>query len=104
MACERGVEFFKYNLSKRNQSRLLVAKKKDSKPTKTLQKEEKKPTHQQPDLNIFESFGSQNLPQRNQSQKIKNIKLKCLESTKFEDFFNLWQPKPVQKESKPPNQ
>ena len=47
----------------------------------------------QPDLITFSIFGSQNLS-RNQSHQTR----------RSEYFFNLWQPKPVKKESKSPNQ
>ena len=71
----------------------------------TLQpKVEWKPAHQQPDLNTVSSFGSQNLSKSNQSHQTRRSELKWFESARFEYFFNLWQPKPVKKESKSPNQ
>ena len=71
----------------------------------TLQpKVEWKPAHQQPDLNTVSSFGSQNLSKSNQSHQTRRSELKWFESARFEYFFKLWQPKPVQKESKSPNQ
>ena len=61
----------------------------------------------QPNLNTFSIFGSQNLSKRNQSHQTKinrRLELKWFQSARFEYFFKLWQPKPVQKESQPPNQ
>ena len=67
-------------------------------------KKEWKRRHQQPDLNTFSNFGSQNLSNRNQSHQTSRSELKWFESARIEFFFKLWQPKRVQKERKSPNQ
>ena len=60
-----------------------------------------------PNVSTFSLFGSQNLSKRNQSHQTKinrRLELKWCESVRCEYFLKLWQPKPVQKESQPPNQ
>ena len=55
-------------------------------------------------LMTFSSFGSLNLSKRNQSHQTRRSELKRFEAARFDYFFKLWQSKPVQKESKSPNQ